>query len=200
MDRQRLLLVALWGGLLLLSVSALAVAAGGAQEGAFLLVDKRVTLKRVKDAEKVTVSFGIYNMGGGMAYDVTLTDSEWPESSFELLSGNVSTSWVQLEGGAAVEHSFVLKTTTKGPFVTPPATVTYRLASKSTPQMAKSTPVPSLDLLADREAEVLVDIKALVISAAPLTSALAIVAGVIYIIFVPSRPSSKYSAGSKKRR
>ncbi|GBG89090.1 hypothetical protein CBR_g48800 [Chara braunii] len=201
MDRQqRVLLVALWGSLLLLSVSVAAAAAAGAQNSAFLVVDKRVTLKRMKDAEKVTVSFGIHNMGGGIAYDVTLTDSEWPESSFELLSGNISTSWVQLEGGAVVEHSFVLKTTTKGPFVTLPATVTYRLASKSTPQTAKSTPVPTLDLLGDREPEVLVDIKTLVINAAPLTSAIAIVAGVIYIIFAPSRPTSKYSAGSKKRR
>ncbi|CAI5503278.1 unnamed protein product [Closterium sp. Naga37s-1] len=190
-----LFLVAL--GLLCVVQNAIAETAESAADVPFLLVAKSVKIKKIKENdEDISVNIKIYNAGGSIAYDVSLDDENWPSDLFEVV-GNTTQSWDSLAMGTTVSHTYVVKPKEKGTFVTPPATVKFRVTSKAQLLTAKSTGVPELDLLApvDQAAKYLW-LKDLAIQFGPLVGALSLVAVALLIVFAPI--TSKKS--SKKRR
>jgi translocon-associated protein subunit beta len=167
---------------------------------AFLVVNKKATIQRVKGGERINVGITLYNAGSATAYDVSLTDDTWPSSLFSLVSGNTSQTWDKLEAGGSLSHSFIVESRIKGPFSGSPAVVKYRVASKSTLQEAFSTPLPVLDILSDKPAEKKYDwVKKLAVKYGPLVIVLTIVGLFIYLLITPSK-SAKYSRLNKKRR
>ncbi|CAI5989765.1 unnamed protein product [Closterium sp. NIES-65] len=141
-----LFLVAL--GLLCVVQNAIAETAESAADVPFLLVAKSVKIKKIKENdEDISVNIKIYNAGGSIAYDVSLDDENWPSDLFEVV-GNTTQSWDSLAMGTTVSHTYVVKPKEKGTFITPPATVKFRVTSKAQLLTAKSTGVPELDLLA----------------------------------------------------
>jgi translocon-associated protein subunit beta len=167
---------------------------------AFLVVNKKATIQRVKGGERINVGITLHNAGSATAYDVSLTDDTWPSSLFSLVSGSTSQTWDKLEAGGSLSHSFIVESRIKGPFSGSPAVVKYRVASKSTLQEAFSTPLPVLDILSDKPAEKKYDwVKKLAVKYGPLVIVLTIVGLFIYLLITPSK-SAKYSRLNKKRR
>ncbi|XP_056858872.1 uncharacterized protein LOC108825884 [Raphanus sativus] len=138
-----------------LLISAMAVftlfsASFATSEMPFMVVHKKATLNRLKSgAERVLVSFDIYNQGSATAYDVTLTDKTWIKKTFELVNGNKSRTWERLDAGGILSHSFELEAKVKGPFYGAPALVTFRIPTKAVLQEAYSNPILPLNILAD---------------------------------------------------
>ncbi|KAJ8773062.1 hypothetical protein K2173_028239 [Erythroxylum novogranatense] len=165
-------------------------------DGPFILANKKATLNRLKSGvERVSVSIDIYNQGSSTAYDVTVADDSWPEDMFEIVSGNTSMSWERLDAGGLLSYSFELDGKVKGLFYGSPARVTFRIPTKAAPQEAYSTPILSLDVLAERTPEKKFDwAKRLLAEYGSVISAVSIV--VLFVRLV-STPSSK---GSKKKR
>ncbi|CAI5470118.1 unnamed protein product [Closterium sp. Yama58-4] len=183
--------------LLCLVQNATAETAESAADVPFLLVSKSVKIKKIKENdEDISVNIKIYNAGGSIAYDVSLDDENWPSDLFEVV-GNTTHSWDSLAMGTAVSHTYVVKPKEKGTFVTPPATVKFRVTSKAQLLTAKSTGVPELDLLApvDQAAKYRW-LKDLAIQFGPLVGAISLVVVALLIVFAPI--TSKKS--SKKRR
>ncbi|PIA26042.1 hypothetical protein AQUCO_10000010v1 [Aquilegia coerulea] len=150
-SKENFLLVVV--ALMLISCSTLSLAISDV--GPFVVVHKKVSLNRLKSSgsEQVSVSIDIYNQGSATAYDVTLTDDSWTPDVFNLVSGNVTTSWERLDAGSLVSHSFVLESQVKGLFYGAPAVVKFRIPTKAALQEAYSTPILPLDILADRAPE-----------------------------------------------
>jgi len=171
-----------------------------AAETPFMVVHKVVSLNKGKsDTERVTVSIDLYNRGSTTAYDVSLIDDSWPSDTFSLVSGNTSFTWDKLDVGASVSHTFVLESKVKGLFYGRPAVVKYRVAAKSVLQEAYSSPIPPLDILAERAPEKKYEwAKKLAAKYGPLTSVLSIVGLFVYLMVSPSKSSN--SKSSKKRR
>ncbi|CAM6040000.1 unnamed protein product [Sphagnum compactum] len=184
--------------LMSLMLLALLVFTAAVDNTAFLVVNKKATIQRVKGGERINVGITLYNAGSATAYDVSLTDDTWPSSLFSLVSGNTSQTWDKLEAGGSLSHSFIVESRIKGPFSGSPAVVKYRVASKSTLQEAFSTPLPVLDILSDKPAEKKYDWK-LAVKYGPLVIVLTIVGLFIYLLITPSK-SAKYSRLNKKRR
>ncbi|KAF3509828.1 hypothetical protein F2Q69_00000559 [Brassica cretica] len=136
-----------------LLISAVAVfmlvsASFATSEMPFMVVHKKATLNRLKSgAERVLVSFDIYNQGSALAlylfasffsaihlmaaYDVTLTDNSWDKKTFEVVNGNTSRTWERLDAGGILSHSFELEARVKGRFHGAPALVTFRIPTKA---------------------------------------------------------------------
>ncbi|GJP42932.1 hypothetical protein CLOM_g2455 [Closterium sp. NIES-68] len=190
-----LLVVAL--GFLSVAQNVIAETAESSAEVPFLLVSKSVKIKKIReDNEDITVNIKIYNAGGSIAYDVSLDDENWPSDLFEVV-GNATHSWDSLAMGTSVSHSYVVKPKEKGTFVTPPATVKFRVTSQAQLLTAKSTGVPELDLLApEAQGAKYLWLKDLAIQFGPLVGALSLVGVALLIVFAPI--TSKRS--SKKRR
>ncbi|CAN7068230.1 unnamed protein product, partial [Brassica rapa subsp. trilocularis] len=186
-----------------LLISAVAVfvlvsASFATSEMPFMVVHKKATLNRLKSgAERVLVSFDIYNQGSATAYDVTLVDNTWIKKTFEVVNGNTSRSWERLDAGGILSHSFELEAKVKGPFYGAPAVVTFRIPTKTALQQAYSTPI-ALDILADKPPT---DPLALRILAkyGSLVSVISMVVLFIYLVATPSK-SNLAKAGSKKKR
>ncbi|XP_021908946.1 translocon-associated protein subunit beta-like [Carica papaya] len=120
-------------------------------ESPFLVAHKKATLKRRgPDTERVSVSIDIYNRGSMSAYDVSLTDDSWDKDLFDFIHGNTSKSWKRLDANALVSHSFELETKVKGLFYGTPALITFKIPTKAAVQVAYSTPILPLDILADK--------------------------------------------------
>ncbi|KAL0680992.1 hypothetical protein Bca4012_047839 [Brassica carinata] len=146
-------------------------------ETPFLVVHKKATLNRLKSgAERVLVSFDIYNQGSATAYDVTLTDNTWIKKTFELVNGNKSRTWERLDAGGIVSHSFELEAKVKGPFYGAPALVTFRVPTKAVLQA-----------------------KRVLAKYGSLVSVISMVVLFVYLIATPSKPNVA-KAGSKKKR
>ncbi|EOA21716.1 hypothetical protein CARUB_v10002153mg [Capsella rubella] len=129
------------------------------EEVPFMVVHKKATLNRLKSgAERVSVSFDIYNQGSSTAYDVTLIDSSWDKAKFEVVNGNTSKSWERLDAGGILSHSFELEAKVKGVFYGAPAVVTFRIPTKPALQEAYSTPLLPLDILADKPPTKMLDV------------------------------------------
>ncbi|XP_071725375.1 uncharacterized protein [Rutidosis leptorrhynchoides] len=164
----------------------------------FIVAHKKATLAKLKSGvERVSVSIDIYNQGSSTAYDVTLNDDTWPRDTFTVINGNTSQSWERLDAGGILSHSFELEATTKGLFYGVPAVVTFRIPTKTDLQVAYSTPILPLDVLADKVAEPKFDLR-LVARFGSQVSVISIVALFLYLITSPSK--SNAAKGSKKKR
>ncbi|PIA26040.1 hypothetical protein AQUCO_10000010v1 [Aquilegia coerulea] len=195
-SKENFLLVVV--ALMLISCSTLSLAISDV--GPFVVVHKKVSLNRLKSSgsEQVSVSIDIYNQGSATAYDVTLTDDSWTPDVFNLVSGNVTTSWERLDAGSLVSHSFVLESQVKGLFYGAPAVVKFRIPTKAALQ-AYSTPILPLDILADRAPEKKFEwAKKLLAKYGSLVSVVTIVVLFMYLVASPSKSSA--AKGSKKRR
>ncbi|KAH7294710.1 hypothetical protein KP509_27G014700 [Ceratopteris richardii] len=167
-------------------------------DDAFLIVQKRASISKLKSAEHITVSFSIHNVGFSTAYDVTLNDDTWPSDKFELVSGNTSNSWDRLDGGKTLAHVFVLESKEKSVFYGAPAIVKYRVASKSALQEAYSTPLHELDLLSEKYHNQKFELlKVYAVNYGPLMSVILIVSMFTYVLVMPSKSKA---AKSKKRK
>ncbi|KAM7267455.1 hypothetical protein ACFE04_009621 [Oxalis oulophora] len=140
---------------------ALASATTTTTDVPFIVAHKKATLTRLKSgADRVSVSIEIFNQGSSTAYDVTLNDNDetWPHDRFTVVSGNLSHSWERLDAGGILSHSFELESKTKGLFYGRPAVITFRVPTKAALQLAYSSPIPPLDILADKPAELKLDL------------------------------------------
>ncbi|KAH0936877.1 hypothetical protein HID58_004338 [Brassica napus] len=200
-----------------LTIFILVSASFATSETPFLVVHKKATLNRLKSgAERVLVSFDIYNQGSATAYDVTLTDKTWIKKTFELVNGNKSRTWERLDAGGIVSHSFELEAKVKGPFYGAPALVTFRVPTKAVLQQAYSTPILPLNILADippMDPLALVNFDFLkycsfshifflfrvLAKYGSLVSVISMVVLFVYLIATPSKPNAA-KAGSKKKR
>ncbi|CAN0924872.1 Translocon-associated protein subunit beta [Linum grandiflorum] len=161
----------------------------------FIVAHKKATLNRLKSgAERVSVSFDIYNQGTSTVYDVSLVDDHWPKDKFDVVSGNVSQSWERLDAGGLLSLAFELEGKVKGMFYSAPAVITFRVPTKADLQEAFSTPILPLDILADRVAENKLDLR-LLAKYGSLVSVISIVVLFVYLVSTPS----KSSAAKKKR-
>ncbi|XP_010550210.1 PREDICTED: uncharacterized protein LOC104821124 [Tarenaya hassleriana] len=167
----------------------------------FMVVHKKASLNRLKSgAERVSVSIDIYNQGSSTAYDVILTDSSWDKDTFEVVNGNISSSWERLDAGGILSHSFELEAKAKGIYYGAPAVVTFRIPTKAALQEAYSTPILPLDVLAERPPAKKFDwAKRLLAKYGSLISVISIVIMFVYLIATPSK-SSAAKASSKKKR
>ncbi|AED91976.1 putative translocon-associated protein subunit beta [Arabidopsis thaliana] len=188
-----------------LLISAMAVfmlvsASFATSEVPFMVVHKKATLNRLKSgAERVSVSYDIYNQGSSSAYDVTLTDNSWDKKTFEVVNGNTSKSWERLDAGGILSHSIELEAKVKGVFYGAPAVVTFRIPTKPALQEAYSTPLLPLDILADKPPTKPLDVaKRLLAKYGSLVSVISMVVCFIYLVATPKSNVSK--ASSKKKR
>ncbi|KAG2242378.1 hypothetical protein Bca52824_095780 [Brassica carinata] len=182
-----------------MAVSMLVFASFATSEMPFMVVHKKATLNRLKSgAERVLVSFDIYNQGSATAYDVTLIDKTWIKKTFEVVNGNTSRTWERLDAGGILTHSFELEAKVKGPFYGAPALVTFRIPTKTALQEAYSTPILPLDILADIPPTDLLAVRVLA-KYGSLVSVISMVVLFVYLIATPSKPSAA-KAGSKKKR
>ncbi|KAL0735926.1 hypothetical protein Bca4012_012136 [Brassica carinata] len=189
-----------------LLISAMAVfmlvsASFATSEMPFMVVHKKATLNRLKSgAERVLVSYDIYNQGSATAYDVTLVDKSWIKKTFEVVNGNTSRSWERLDAGGILSHSFELEAKVKGPFYGAPAVVTFRIPTKTAPLQAYSNPILPLDILADiPPTDPLAVAKRILAKYGSLVSVISMVVLFIYLVATPSK-SNAAKAGSKKKR
>ncbi|KAJ0260916.1 Translocon-associated protein beta [Hirschfeldia incana] len=190
-----------------LLISAIAVlmlvsASFATSETPFMVVHKKATLNRLKSgAERVLVSFDIYNQGSATAYDVTLADNTWDKKNFEVVNGNTSRSWERLDAGGILSHSFELEAKVKGLFYGAPAVVTFRIPTKTALQQVYSTPIlPPLDILADiPPTDPLALAKRVLAKYGSLVSVISMVVLFVYLVATPSK-SNAAKASSKKRR
>jgi translocon-associated protein subunit beta len=169
-------------------------------DGPFIVAHKKASLTRLKSgADRVSVSIEIYNHGSSTAYDVSLNDDTWPQDTFTVVSGNTSQSWERLDTGAILSHSFELESSTKGLFYGVPAVITFRIPTKAALQVAYSTPIVPLDILADKPAELKLDLaKRLLAKYGSQVSVISIVSLFVYLVLSPSK--SGPNKGSKKKR
>ncbi|KFK25636.1 hypothetical protein AALP_AA8G140300 [Arabis alpina] len=184
-----------------MAVFSLVSASFASEEVPFMVVHKKATLNRLKSgAERVLVSFDIYNQGSSSAYDVTLTDKSWDKARFEVVSGNTSRSWERLDAGGILSHSFELEAKIKGVFYGAPALVTFRIPTKPALQQAYSTPLMPLDVLADKPpTDKLLLAKRILAKYGSLVSVISMVVLFIYLVATPSK-SNAAKASSKKKR
>ncbi|KAK4765648.1 hypothetical protein SAY86_026738 [Trapa natans] len=179
----------------------------GISDVPFIVAHKKASLNRLKSgAERVSVSIDIYNQGSATAYDVTVTDDSWSQDAFDIVSGNISRSWERLDGrsfehlncsGALLSHSFVLEAKEKGMFYGAPAVVTFRIPTKAASQVAYSTPILPLDILADKLPEKKIEWK-LLAKYGSLISVISFIVLFVYLITTPSKSSA--SKINKKKR
>ncbi|KAK4760254.1 hypothetical protein SAY87_005147 [Trapa incisa] len=129
--------------------------------------------------------------------------------------GNLSRSWERLDGGALLSHSFELEAKEKGVFYGAPAVITFRIPTKAASQVAYSTPILPLDILADKPPENKIEwdmysISLSLISFSPHFLSVAEIVGnvwfpdfrviVLFIYLITTPPKSRDSKISKKKR
>ncbi|KAH0931494.1 translocon-associated protein subunit beta [Brassica rapa] len=190
-----------------LLISAVAVfmlvsASFATSEMPFMVVHKKATLNRLKSgAERVLVSFDIYNQGSAAAYDVTLTDNTWDKKTFEVVNGNTSRTWERLDAGGILSHSFELEAKVKGRFHGAPALVTFRIPTKAALQQAYSTPLLPLDILEDvPPTDLLALAKRVLAKYGSLVSVISMVVLFVHLVATPSSKSNAAKGSSKKKR
>ncbi|KAJ4959626.1 hypothetical protein NE237_019536 [Protea cynaroides] len=166
----------------------------------FIVAHKKVSLNRQKSGtERVSVTIDVYNQGPATAYDVSLADDSWTYDIFDLVSGNTSTSWDRIDAGSLVSHSFALESQVKTMFYGAPAVIKFRIPTKAALKEAYSTPIPPLDILADRPPEKKFEwAKKLLAKYGSLVSVISIVVLFVYLIATPSKSGG--TKGGKKRR
>ncbi|KAL9239389.1 hypothetical protein vseg_013719 [Gypsophila vaccaria] len=175
-------------------------ASSNSLESPFIVAHKKASVTKLANGvERVSVSIDVYNHGSTTVYDVSLVDDSWPKDSFDLISGNFSRTWDNLDGGDIVSHTFELEPKVQGPFRGAVAVITFRIPSKSAPVVAYSTPIFPLNLLSDAKPEDKLKLaKRLVARFGPQFSAISLVALLGYIIATP--PKSNAAKANKKRR
>ncbi|KAL5058908.1 hypothetical protein RYX36_030512 [Vicia faba] len=120
----------------------------------FIVAHKKASLNRLKTgAERVSVTIDIYNQGTSTAYDVSLSDESWPTDLFSIISGTTSKTCEKLDAGGVLSHTFELEAKSKGVFSGEPAVVKFRVPTNAVLQVALSTPILPLHVLADRPPE-----------------------------------------------
>ncbi|KAI9176873.1 hypothetical protein LWI28_008080 [Acer negundo] len=166
----------------------------------FIVAHKKASLKRLKSgAERVSVSVNIYNQGSSTAYDVSLTDDSWSKDVFDVVNGNVSKSWERLDAGGILSHTYELEAKVQGMFYGAPAVISFRIPTKAALQVAYSTPILPLDILAEKPAENKVELaKRLLAKYGSQISVISIVVLFVYLLTSPSKSGA--TKGSKKRR
>ncbi|KAF8118090.1 hypothetical protein N665_0006s0090 [Sinapis alba] len=184
-----------------MAVSMLVSASFATSEMPFMVVHKKATLNRLKSgAERVSVSFDIYNQGSATAYDVTLADNTWDKKTFEVVNGNTSRTWERLDAGGILSHSFELEAKVKGLFYGAPALVTFRIPTMAALQKAYSTPLLPLDILADiPPIDPLALVNRVLAKYGSLVSVISMVVLFVYLVATPSK-SNAAKASSKKKR
>ncbi|KAH7510791.1 hypothetical protein ACOSP7_002063 [Xanthoceras sorbifolium] len=164
----------------------------------FIVAHKKASLKRLKSgAERVFVAVDIYNQGSSTAYDVSLTDDSWSKDLFDVVSGNISHSWERLDAGGILSHSFELEAKVQGMFYGAPAVISFRIPTKAALQVAYSTPILPLDVLAEKPAENKIELRLLARYGSQI-SVISIVVLFVYLVISPSKSGA--GKGSKKRR
>ncbi|EPS70595.1 translocon-associated protein beta family protein-like protein [Genlisea aurea] len=179
-------------GILLLASSAISEN----PVGPFVLAHKKASLTRIRNGyERVSVSIDVYNQGSATAFDVSLIDDTWSQDIFSIVSGNTSVTWERLDVGSIQSHSFELETNRKTEFYGSPATITFRVPTNSAIQVAYSTPILPLEILADKPAEKKFDwAKRVLVKYGSLVSVVTIVVLFVYLVATPSK------SGTKKKR
>ncbi|XP_004493007.1 uncharacterized protein [Cicer arietinum] len=182
-----------------LLIASLLLCSHASSDVPFIVAHKKASLNRLKSgAERVSVTIDIYNQGTSTAYDVSLTDDNWPSDLFSLISGSTSKTWEKLDAGGVLSHTFELEAKSKGVFSGEPAVIKFRVPTNAALQEALSTPILPLDILADKLPEKKFEwAKRLLAKYGSLVSVISIIVLFVYLVASPSKSGAK---GSKKKR
>ncbi|KAL5076668.1 hypothetical protein RYX36_015652, partial [Vicia faba] len=137
------------------------------------------------------------NQGTSTAYDVSLSDENWPTDLFSIISSTTSNTWEKLDVGYVLSHTFELAAKSKGVFSGEPAVIKLCIPTNVVLQVALSTPILPLDILADRPPEKKFEwAKRLLAKYGSLVSVISIIVMFVYLVATPS----KYDKDRPKRR
>ncbi|KAL5101885.1 hypothetical protein RYX36_006212, partial [Vicia faba] len=164
----------------------------------FIVTHKKASLSRLKTSAKTfSITIDIYNQGASTAYDVSLSDENWPTDLFSIISSTTSKTWEKLDVGYVLSHTFELETKSKGVFSGEPAVIKLCVPTNVVLQVALSTPILPLDILADRPPEKKFEwAKRLLAKYGSLVSVISIIVMFVYLVATPS----KYGKDRQKRR
>jgi hypothetical protein len=82
------------------------------------------------------------------AYDVEVKDNEWPESNFELVSGDIKANFDAVAPGTNASFSYTVVPKIVGGITTENAIVTYKLSPEDTDKhYVRSTVLPQIPIL-----------------------------------------------------
>ncbi|EFA79057.1 translocon-associated protein subunit beta [Heterostelium album PN500] len=111
---------------LLVALVALYIAVCAASK-AELLFQKKIVDGPVVGKE-LEISFVIYNVGEGPAYDLAFTDSDFTASgsTFEIVKGTTNGKWEVLEAGTNVSQTLTVVPSTQGIYPLTPTVLSYR--------------------------------------------------------------------------
>ncbi|KAL6054839.1 SWI/SNF and RSC complex subunit Ssr2 [Balamuthia mandrillaris] len=130
------------------------VAAASAQ----LIVKKDVLNSEVLSSRDIVVTLTVFNVGKNTAYDVQLTDDNWPADKFDAVIGLSSVRWDKIAPGTNVSHSFVVHPTSRVAnqwFRSYPATIRYRNTPKGEIISGFSSSLYSLPIRLSSESDIL---------------------------------------------
>ena len=96
-----------------------------AQERAHVIVMKDFSSFELGDGVEFNVTYHVHNVGDTDARNVQISD-QFPESTFEIVSGSLEKEIKELAAGESVDHTVTLKPVVGGGIINiPPADVEY---------------------------------------------------------------------------
>ncbi|XP_064653322.1 translocon-associated protein subunit beta-like [Lineus longissimus] len=112
------------------------------EPGARLLASKNILNQIIVEDKDVTVEYAVYNIGGSAAFNVILSDTSFPEGSFEPVHGFLNVKWERVAPGTNVSHVVVLKPAKAGIFNFTSAELTYSPSEESKETVRGYTSAP----------------------------------------------------------
>mmetsp|Transcript_7676 Transcript_7676/g.15622 ORF Transcript_7676/g.15622 Transcript_7676/m.15622 type:complete len:221 (-) Transcript_7676:563-1225(-) len=103
---------------------------------AHLIARKTIAEKVSVSGENATVTIQIFNAGSSAAHGVSLKDTTFPSTYYDLVEGAFSAAWAKIGAGSNVSHTFVVKPKNAGMMMSGPAVVTYRPSDDSDEEQA----------------------------------------------------------------
>ncbi|KAL9651842.1 hypothetical protein ABK040_000190 [Willaertia magna] len=96
-----------------------------------LLVHKSVSPNVAVVEGNITFTITLINVGDEPAYDLDVKDNEWPEGSFDVVEGDIKSTFEKLSPNERATLKYTIVSKSKGEISTQSAFVTYRLAPSS---------------------------------------------------------------------
>jgi len=116
-----------------------------------IVLIKDILNDMITEGHDLSVEYKLFNIGESTATDVQLSDSNFHDSDFELVSGMTSVTWDRIPAGSNVSHVVVVKPLKSAGFNFTSATVNYVAAEGSDPTFGMSNELGELNILSLKE-------------------------------------------------